>query len=164
VGSCGEQARSVIRGLLFALCLAYADAAAGAACREDAVNLRGDWGQARFSIEIADTAEERARGLMFRENLPQSSGMLFLYEHPQPLSFWMKNTLIELDMIFLDSSGTVQTIHHRAQPGDLQPKSGGADLIAVLEINGGLAQALGISAGSQIRHPAFQGGPAAWPC
>lgn len=164
MGGCGEQARNVIRVFFLAVCLAYAGTAASAACREDAVTLRGDWGQARFAVEIADTAAERARGLMFRKDLPQSSGMLFLYEHPQPLSFWMKNTLIELDMIFLDSSGTVQTIHHRAQPGDLQPKSGGADLIAVLEINGGLAQALGISTGSQIRHPAFQGGPAAWPC
>lgn len=126
--------------------------------------LRGDWGQARFSVEIADNLEERARGLMFRENLPRSSGMLFIYEHPQPLSFWMKNTLIELDMIFLDSSGTVQTIHHRAQPGDLQPKAGSGDLIAVLEINGGLAKSLGISIGSQMRHPAFQGRSAAWPC
>jgi uncharacterized membrane protein (UPF0127 family) len=141
-----------------------AGSAAGAGCRADAVALRGDWGQARFSVEIADTAKERARGLMFRENLPQSSGMLFIYDHPQTLSFWMKNTLIELDMIFLDSSGTVQTIHHRAQPGDLQPKPGDGDQIAVLEINGGLAEALGISKGSQMRHPVFQGGPAAWPC
>lgn len=154
----------MIRAFLLSALFASAVTAVDAACREDAVILRGDWGQARFSVEIADTAEERARGLMFRENLPQSSGMLFVYENPQPLSFWMKNTLIELDMIFLDSSGTVQTIHHRAQPGDLRPKAGSGDLIAVLEINGGLAEALGISNGSQMRHPAFQDGPAAWPC
>jgi uncharacterized membrane protein (UPF0127 family) len=154
----------VIRVFLLCVLFACSFTEVSAACREDAVILRGDWGQARFSVEIAATAEERARGLMFRESLPKSSGMLFLYEDPQPLSFWMKNTLIELDMIFFDSSGTVQTIHHRAKPGDLQPKAGSGDLIAVLEINGGLARSLGISNGSQIRHPAFEGSSAAWPC
>ncbi|MEP2030008.1 MAG: DUF192 domain-containing protein [Paracoccaceae bacterium] len=150
--------------IFFVAGLTLLGTAVGAGCSEHAVTLRGDWGQARFSVEIADTAEERARGLMFRESLPQSSGMLFIYEYPQPLSFWMKNTLIELDMIFLDASGIVKTIHHRAQPGDLRPKPGEGDQIAVLEINGGLAEALGISEGSQMRHPAFQGGAPAWPC
>ena len=156
----------MIRFILFSIWLAFAGSAAQAqaACQTDAVTLRGDWGQARFNVEIADTPDERARGLMFRESLPQSSGMLFLYERPQRLSFWMKNTLIELDMIFLDATGTVRSISHRAQPGDLQPKVGGSNLTAVLEINGGLAKALGIAEGSQMRHPAFADGPAAWPC
>lgn len=154
----------MIRRFLFVIWLLVAGGGAAAACRMDTVILRGDWGQARFSVEIADTPQERARGLMFRESLPQSSGMLFIYESPQSLSFWMKNTLIELDMIFLDASGTVRSIQHRAQPGDMTPKPGGANLIAVLEINGGLAKALGINDGSQMRHPAFQASNPAWPC
>jgi len=154
----------MIRFIVVSIWLMVSASVAVAGCQTDAVTLRGDWGQARFNVEIADTVEERARGLMFRESLPRSSGMLFLYERPQRLSFWMKNTLIELDMIFLDATGTVRAIHERAQPGDLQPKVGGSDLMAVLEINGGLSQALGIDVGSQMRHPAFEDGPAAWPC
>lgn len=154
----------MIRLTLVSLWLLVSASVAFAGCQVDAVTLRGDWGQARFNVEIADTAEERARGLMFRESLPQSSGMLFLYERPQRLSFWMKNTLIELDMIFLDATGTVRAIHERAQPGDLRPKVGGENLMAVLEINGGLARDLGIDVGTEMRHPAFEDGPAAWPC
>jgi uncharacterized membrane protein (UPF0127 family) len=164
MGSSVKQRRRVIRSFLALLWVLSAAQAAHATCRLDAVNLRGDWGQARFTVEIADTAEERAQGLMYRESMPQSGGMLFLYDYPQPLSFWMKNTLIELDMIYLDSSGTVRKIHHRAQPGDLTPKNGGSDLIAVLEINGGLARRLGIGEGTQMQHPAFEKNLAAWPC
>ncbi|MFV0360160.1 DUF192 domain-containing protein [Tropicimonas sp.] len=137
--------------------------AAAADCRADAVDLRGDWGSARFSVEIADDEAERARGLMFREVLPRSSGMLFIYPRPQPSSFWMKNTLIPLDMLFLGPDGVVRHVHSRAVPGDLTPIPGGDGILAVLEINGGLAGAMGISEGSQMRHPAF-GEDAAWPC
>ncbi|SDN31817.1 hypothetical protein SAMN05216196_101128 [Lutimaribacter pacificus] len=135
-----------------------------AACAPGQVFLRGDWGQARFSVDLALSAEERARGLMFVEKMPASRGMLFVYPRPGPASFWMKNTLIPLDMIFLDTTGTVRHVHHRAKPGDLTPIDGGDGILAVLEINGGLAKSLGIVPGSQMRHPAFAGGPAAWPC
>ncbi|MCR9127780.1 MAG: DUF192 domain-containing protein [Rhodobacteraceae bacterium] len=135
-----------------------------AACAGDSVFLRGDWGQARFSVELAQTPESRARGLMFRESLPRSSGMLFVYERPRRAQFWMKNTLIPLDMIFTDRSGVVQRVHHMAVPGDLTSIDGGPDIFAVLEINGGLARSLGIVAGSEMRHPVFADGPAAWPC
>lgn len=133
------------------------------ACREDTVYLRGDFGTARFSVEVADTGKERARGLMFRESLPRSAGMLFVYGRPTVASFWMKNTLIPLDMIFVDERGVVRKVHARAVPGDLTPILGGDGIKAVLEINGGLAEAMGITAGSEMRHPAFGWG-AAWPC
>ena len=100
---------------------------------------------------------------MFRQSLPQSSGMLFLYEKPGPLSFWMRNTFIELDMLFVDPSGRVRHIHHRATPHDETPISAGDGMIAVLEINGGLAKRLGITVGSELRHPSF-GSEAAWAC
>lgn len=136
---------------------------AGANCLDTTVQIRGAFGQARFTVELADDVSERAQGLMFRKSLPVSSGMLFIYERTQTLSFWMRNTLIELDMIFVDKRGVIQHIHHRAQPLDETPITGGRG-IAVLEINGGLAERLGLAVGDQLRHPAFADGPAAWPC
>jgi uncharacterized membrane protein (UPF0127 family) len=151
-----------MKGALLALLLL--PGMAEAACRPDAVELRGPWGQARFAVEVADDAAERARGLMFRESLPRSSGMLFVYEGPQRATFWMKNTLIPLDMVFLDPAGRVLGVHAMARPGDETIIDGGPGVRAVLEINGGLAARLGIAAGSELRHPAFAEGPPAWPC
>lgn len=148
-------------GLVWASVI-WAPVAIAADCRADRVEIRGDWGRAQFSVELADTAEARARGLMHRESLPSSAGMLFLYDDPQRLSFWMRNTLIELDIIFLDARGVVQHVHDRAQPLDETPIPGGTG-IAVLEINGGLADRMGIDEGSELRHPFF-GSDAAWPC
>lgn len=154
-----------MRTLFAALACVFAAGSALAECPPDLANLRGDWGSLSFKIELADDPEERARGLMFRESMPRASGMLFVYESPQTVSFWMKNTLIPLDMIFLDQSGVVRDIHHRAIPGDLTPISAGPDIFAVLEINGGLAKRYGISVGSHMQHGAFDAGaPAAWPC
>lgn len=138
---------------------------AAPACRDDTAYLRGDFGTARFSVELADAPEERARGLMFRESMPKSGGMLFVYERPQSVAFWMRNTLIPLDMIFLDSSGRVRKVHSNAVPGDETPIPGGApDILMVLEINGGLARAMGIAPGAELRHPAVPGTSARWPC
>lgn len=134
-----------------------------AACAPDRVDLRGSWGQIQVSVEIADTPEERNQGLMFRETLAPSAGMLFVYDAPQPATFWMKNTLIPLDMVFVGADGVVRHVHHNAIPGDLTTIDGGRDVLAVLEINGGLARRYGITPGTEMRHPTF-GGAAAWPC
>lgn len=157
----GSRAGCVL-GLAAAL-VALSALQAAAACDADRVELRGDWGTARFRVEIADTPDTRARGLMFVEELPASSGMLFVYDRPGAQSFWMKNTLIPLDMLFIRPDGTVQYVHDNAVPGDLTPISGGDGVLAVLEINGGLAGQLGIEEGAEVRHPAF-GEDAAWPC
>jgi len=133
------------------------------ACRQDQVDLRWDGGSARFWVEIADDYDKRMRGLMFRENLGRYSGMLFVYEYPMTVSFWMKNTLIPLDIIFLDKTGVVQKVHADAVPGSLESIPGGDNILAVLEINGGLAAELGIRPGARMRHPAFAG-TAEWPC
>ncbi|WP_101068121.1 DUF192 domain-containing protein [Roseovarius salinarum] len=159
----GFRAQGLGLAILAVLALAGA-AAAAPACRPDTVHLRGEWGQARFSVELADDAGERSRGLMHRENLPRSAGMLFVYKHPHRVGFWMKNTLIPLDMLFLDETGTVRHIHHEARPLDETPIFGGDDTLAVLEINGGLARQIGITEGSELRHPAFEPDEAAWPC
>ncbi|RVV98841.1 DUF192 domain-containing protein [Mesobaculum littorinae] len=143
--------------------VADAKEASGAVCATDRVDLRGDWGQAQFRIEIADDAAERAQGLMHRETLGRSRGMLFVYDDPRPVSFWMRNTLIPLDMVFVGPDGVVTRVHENAQPLDETPIDGGPGVLAVLEINGGLAGRMGIAEGSQLRHPAF-GPDAAWSC
>lgn len=156
--------RALIR-LSAALVIGAASAvAAWAECRENSVWIKGDFGEARFSVEIADDAQERATGLMNRSSMPISAGMLFVYERPSSLSFWMRNTLIELDMLFVDETGVIQNIHARAIPLDETAIPGGDDLTHVLEINGGLAERLGIKIGDQLRHPSFSQDHAIWPC
>ncbi|RBO53512.1 DUF192 domain-containing protein [Rhodovulum sp. BSW8] len=152
--------RAAAAGLLV---WAVAGAARAADCAETRVDLRGDWGTARFTVEIADDEAERALGLMNRTHLAGSAGMLFVYPDPQPVAFWMENTLIPLDMIFLDGAGRVKKVHADAEPLDRRPIDGGPGILAVLEINGGLAGRLGIAPGTELRHPAF-GPDAAWPC
>ncbi|NBC95402.1 MAG: DUF192 domain-containing protein [Deinococcus-Thermus bacterium] len=149
--------------LAAAAVVALAPGAGIAQCAADRVDLRGDWGRASFTVEIADDPAERADGLMFREDLARSAGMLFVYERAGSPSFWMRNTLIPLDMIFIRPDGTVQHVHDEAQPRDETSISGGDGVLAVLEINGGLAERLGIAPGTEVRHPAF-GADAAWPC
>ena len=90
------------------------------------MDLRGDWGVAGFNVEVADDPKERERGLMFVTEMPFSAGMLFVYEEPRRAVFWMKNTLIPLDMIFMDPSGVVTHIHENAIPRDLTGIDGGA--------------------------------------
>lgn len=137
---------------------------ASASCDEARVDIRGDWGQARFTVEVADEPAERAQGLMNRPSMPSGAGMLFVYPAPQRATFWMRDTLIPLDMIFLDETGTVTHIHENAVPLDETTIDGGPGVLAVLEINGGLSSRFGISVGDTLRHPALAADTAAWPC
>lgn len=149
--------------LALAFLAAAGPVAAETICRPDSVEIRTPRGETRFSIELADTPDSRAYGLMNRASLPKSSGMLFVYEYPQHVSFWMRNTLIPLDMIFVDARGVITRIHENARPHDETPIDGGSGVLAVLEINGGLARRLGLTEGGVLQHPAFGAG-AAWPC
>lgn len=137
---------------------------AQAACAPGRLDLRWEGGKESFAVEVADDGEERAQGLMFRTELAPASGMLFVYEMPRRVSFWMKNTLIPLDMVFADASGTVTRVHSGAVPGDLTPIDGGEGVQFVLEINAGLASKLGIGPGTLLRHPAIPSETAAWSC
>lgn len=137
---------------------------ASAECTTGRVDLRGPFGTAVFSVEVADDPAERALGLMHREQMSQSAGMIFIYEYPQAVSFWMENTLIPLDMIFADESGRVVKVHSNAIPLDRTPIPGGDGILAVLEINGGLAEKIGITPGSELRHSALPQEKAAWSC
>ncbi|WP_245924578.1 DUF192 domain-containing protein [Aliiroseovarius pelagivivens] len=133
-------------------------------CHSNRISIRGDWGQAAFTVEVADDPRERAQGLMFREHMPTTHGMLFLFETPQQVGFWMKDTLIALDMIFIQPDGTVSRIHENAIPHDTTVIDGGPGVLAVLEVNGGLSARFGISEGSELQHPALDQALAAWPC
>jgi uncharacterized protein len=149
---------------LIAALVAVMPVASWAACAVDTVDVRGPAGQQRFTVEVADDGAERAQGLMFRESMPMSSGMLFVYEEPRRASFWMKNTLIPLDMIFADARGVVTRVHANAVPGDTTGIDGGDGVQFTLEINGGLAARMGIVEGAELRHPAIAQETAAWPC
>lgn len=108
-----------------------------------------------YTIEIADTHEERSKGLMFRENMDLHHGMLFLFEDYAPRRFWMRNTLIALDIIFIDEKGTINDIIHMAQPHDENLRISNAPAKAVLEINGGTAYKQNIKIGDTVIYPSF---------
>lgn len=151
-------------GWLIAAWVAVLPGAALATCAVDTVDVRGPGGQQRFSVEVADDDAERSRGLMFREEMALSAGMLFVYDAPRRVSFWMRNTLIPLDMIFADARGVVTRVHANAIPGDETPIDGGENVQFTLEINGGLAARMGIVPGAELRHPSIAPDVAAWPC
>ena len=124
-------------------------------CKDDHVHIKTSRGSAVFSVEIADDPLERARGLMFRESLSRTDGMLFVFPKAAPRSFWMMNTLIPLDIIFFDAAGQLVSISENAEPKTLTPRESTGSSQYVLEIQGGLAARLGIGAGSQLSHPAL---------
>lgn len=156
--------RTALSGFLTLIFTGGLALTAAASCAVDEVGLQGPWGQASFTVEVADTDAERGQGLMFRESMSERAGMLFVYDRPQSVSFWMRNTLIPLDMIFADQTGIVRHVHRDAVPLDETPIFGGDDIFAVLEVNGGLTLRYGIAAGTLMRHPAFDQTTAAWPC
>jgi len=154
----------ILRLSLFLSAILAGAPVAASVCAEDRVDIRSGGSTASFSVEVADTPEARAQGLMNRPEMPAFSGMLFVYERPQPVSFWMKNTLIPLDMLFADETGTVQRIHAEATPLSTESIPGGQGIKLVLEINGGMAETLGLTPGAELRHPAIAQDVAAWPC
>lgn len=109
-----------------------------------------------FKVELAITPEQQMRGLMYRESLPAAAGMLFLYDDPVLASFWMRNTLIPLDLIFIRPDGRIANIHANAKPLDETPLRSTEPVTGILEINGGLAARLGIKAGDKVLHPSFK--------
>ncbi|MBB36837.1 MAG: hypothetical protein CME88_06050 [Hirschia sp.] len=108
-----------------------------------------------FNIELADEAEERARGLMFRESMARDHGMLFTFEQQREPGMWMKNTLIPLDMLFIDENGIILAIAENTQPHSLRHVTPGMPVSGVLELNGGLTSELEIAPGDVVHHPFF---------
>jgi uncharacterized membrane protein (UPF0127 family) len=112
-------------------------------------------GPHKFTVELATTPGQMEQGLMFRQHLAPDAGMLFDYRTPSMAAMWMKNTLIPLDMLFVDEQGRVINIHERAVPGSLDPIAAAAPARAVIELNGGTAARLGIKPGDRVLFPIF---------
>jgi len=112
-----------------------------------------------FTVEIADTDERRTYGLMFRKVLPGDHGMIFDFQRDQPVSMWMRNTLIPLDMLFIARDGRVVNIHERAIPHDETAIPSEGPVRAVLELNGGTVARLGLKPGDLVRHAIFRNAP-----
>jgi len=113
-------------------------------------------GKHDFQIELAETPDQRAQGLMFRRELAADAGMLFLFGNSDVRAMWMKNTLIPLDMLFIDETGKIVRIEQRTVPHSERTIVSGGPVSAVLELNAGTASRLVIKPGDWVRHPAFK--------
>lgn len=149
----------------FALCASTAAHATGLCDPTVAIisNIDGR-NIARFNIEVADDDAERAQGLMYRNSLSSSAGMLFVYPDARNVAFWMRNTLIPLDIIFFDERGQFVSVQKKAKPLDETPLPSAGPAQFVLEINGGMAAKLGIGQGSVLSHPTISQLDAILPC
>ncbi len=122
----------------------------------EALTIATQTGDHAFSVEIAATPSTRERGLMDRRFMPTDRGMLFEFERDGPVAFWMKDTYIPLDMVFIARSGVVTRIVDRAEPLSETPIPSGGPCAAVLELNGGVAAQIGLKIGDRVRHPFFK--------
>jgi hypothetical protein len=147
--------RHLAATLLFAVFLVLAGVAGGRAAGDDTLKIISKSGTHSFSVELATNELERAKGLMFRKELPDGYGMLFDFHTEQQTSFWMHNTYIPLDMIFIKADGHVLRIAENAKPqsDDLIPSGG--PVRAVLEVIGGTARRLGIAPGDMVTGSIF---------
>jgi len=109
-----------------------------------------------YQVEVARTASQMQRGLMFRDTLAEDHGMLFIYEPERPARMWMKNTILSLDMLFIDSQGVIINIVTNTTPFSLDTIESGGPVRAVLELNAGQADKQGLAIGNQVTHPLFE--------
>lgn len=144
-------------GLILLLLCAAAPAAAQAIFGTGRLSIETAAGKTHdFQVEIAETPEQRAQGLMFRREMAADAGMLFLFGGSQERAMWMKNTLIPLDMLFIDEKGKIVRIAERTVPYSTRAITSGGPVAAVLELNAGTASRLAIKPGDRVRHPAFE--------
>jgi uncharacterized membrane protein (UPF0127 family) len=112
-------------------------------------------GKLEFEVELAATAEQRRQGLMFRDSLEDDHGMLFDFGRTGPVTMWMRNTYIPLDMLFIDADGQIRRIVEHTQPLSDAVIGSGGPVRAVLELRGGVSDELGIEPGDRVIHPTF---------
>ena len=124
----------------------------------DTVEILTSRGRVKFTVELAVTKAQQERGLMFRKSLAPDRGMLFPYNPPQRAAFWMKNTLIPLDILYIAPDGRVLSIARNAVPHDETPIPSGGVIRGVLEIPGGRAAQLGILPGDRVLNKIFPKG------
>ncbi|NBJ12048.1 DUF192 domain-containing protein [Microvirga arsenatis] len=109
-----------------------------------------------FRVEVARNDADRAQGLMFRRSMPADQGMLFDFGRVEPVSMWMQNTYLSLDMLFIRADGTIARIAANTEPLSTRTIPSGEPVLAVLELNAGTAAKLGIKAGDRVEHPIFK--------
>ncbi len=112
-------------------------------------------GARRFTVEVARTVDQRQRGLMYRTELARDGGMLFVFDQPGEVRMWMKNTLIPLDMLFIEEDGRILSIARRTTPLSEKTIASGGPVSAVLELAAGTAERLGIAPGDRVRADAL---------
>ena len=133
-------------------------AALVAACRQTAASgpsvvVHGERGPTPVRVELALTSDQRARGLMWRDHLDEDAGMLFVFPEARDLAFWMKNTPLPLDIIFIDAEGRVVSIAENTTPYSEKSLPSAAPAQYVLEVNGGFAKKRGVAPGTRIDLP-----------
>jgi uncharacterized membrane protein (UPF0127 family) len=130
-----------------------------AACADDSrLVIHSANGDHRFTVEVVDTDEGRAKGLMFRQHLDPDAGMLFDFKANRPVSFWMQNTYIPLDMLFIAANGVIRNIQVNARPFDTTSIPSDGPVTFVLEVPGGRTVALGIKAGDIVEQQRIKAG------
>jgi uncharacterized membrane protein (UPF0127 family) len=143
--------------LAFAIALVAAPAtwvaatAPAPALRVERLEIVTSRGAFHFRVEIADTVQSREQGLMFRRSLAPDRGMLFDFKTARPVAFWMKNTLIPLDMLFVGADGRILSIAREATPMSETPIPSGGDALAVIELPGGRAAEIAAEPGDLVR-------------
>ncbi len=120
------------------------------------LTIAGASGRHAFQVEVARNDAERAQGLMYRRSLAPDRGMLFDFARVQPISMWMQNTYIPLDMIFIRADGSIARIAENAEPLSTRTIPSGEPVLAVLEVIGGTAARLGVKPGDRVEHPLFK--------
>jgi uncharacterized membrane protein (UPF0127 family) len=130
---------------------------AGCWSKDNEVVLQTELGDIPIKVEVVDTPELRRKGLMFRTKMPRDEGMLFDFKEIREVAFWMRNTFIPLDMIFIDESGVIKHIHENAIPQDPTSIPSQYPVRFVLEINGGLSAQYGLKPGDKVLHPRMNG-------
>lgn len=134
---------------------AFVAPAAAANLKTEPLSIVTGKGVSHFTVEIADTPATREHGLMFRKSLASDRGMLFEFKTPQPVAFWMKNTLIPLDLLFIGSDGHIVSIARDATPLSETPIPSGGPVLGVLELSGGRASAIDAEPGDTVRASIF---------
>ncbi|NOT40737.1 MAG: DUF192 domain-containing protein [Alphaproteobacteria bacterium] len=123
--------------------------------RVEPLTIESAKGEQVFSVEVVHREKERSRGLMFRDSMANDRGMLFDYSPPQKIAFWMKNTFIPLDIIFIGADGRILNIAENTTPLSLERLPSVGEARGVLEINGGLSAKLGLKPGDKVHHAIF---------
>ena len=147
--------RHIPHAILIWLLVSLACSACAAMDRQDLCIRSLDGATHEFRVELAATLEARRQGLMHRADLAKDQGMLFDFEYEQPVSMWMKNTPLSLDMLFIAQSGRILRIERETTPFSLRSIPSGRPVRGVLEILGGTAEELNIRVGDHVLHPVF---------